>query len=890
MLSAVVLMLSMAAGATPANKNAFTAYFGRFLPEALNSCGTCHQSSTYSHLPTSLAEFPHNSFGKRLAQAGEEMRKQGLRADIASRMQRIATEDADHDGIDNLTEILLGTGPGNATEHPNAAQLKTAASLKLRLSRYLAEYRWRPFEPVTRPTLPRTPTPLGITNPVDAFLSSARLQHNLVARPEADKQTLLRRVYLDLTGLQPTPVETAAFMAETRPDAYERTVDTLLSSQRYGERWGRHWMDVWRYSDWAGWADGNQIRDSKPFIWRWRDWIVDSLNQDKGYDQMVREMLAADEIAPEDPTALRATGYLVRNFKLLSREQWMDDLLNHTGRAFMGVTLGCAKCHNHMYDPITQDEYYRVRAVFEPHNVRTDRVPGQPDVTKDGLVHAFDADPKATTYFFVRGDERNPDKSRPMAPGVPAVFGGSFKVTPVALPQLAVNPDRRGFVIAEARDAADLAIRDAEDKLTQPGGNLNEKLAAVKNAHAAQTALEAVLDAEKAEELPAGKTSQEWKLAATAASKAQKQADVAANVLALIRARSAATAAAAADTNAGEKAANHAALAAARKVADEAVAKAETALRTARAALDAKPGTDFRPRVATTYPATSTGRRTAFANWLASRENPLTARVAANQIWMRHFGTGIVPSVDDFGANGRKPSHPELLDWLASELMSSNWRMKPLHRLIVTSRAYRMASTADPVSLKRDPDNVYLWRMPSRRMEAELVRDNILYASGDLDEMRGGPEVDHMQGLKSRRRSLYLQSAAEKQVEFLSIFDGPSVSECYARKPSVMPQQALALANSEIAIGEATALAKRLDPTLALTPAQFVEKASLAVLARQPSVEERRLCTEFLEKGVQPTSGVKQASLNAAEQPSLERRRMNLILVLFNHTDFVTIR
>ena len=207
--------------------------------------------------------------------------------------------------------------------------------------------------------------------------------HGLTTRPPASKDVLLRRVYLDLVGLSPTPEEIASFEADMRPDAYERVVDSLLSSSRYGERWGRHWMDVWRYSGWACWADmANQIRDSKPFIWRWRDWIVESLNADKGYDQMLREMLAADELSPGDPDALRATGYLVRNYKLLSREQWMVDLINHTGRGFLGLTLGCAKCHNHMYDPITQEDYYRVRAVFEPHNVRTDRIPGQPDVTK----------------------------------------------------------------------------------------------------------------------------------------------------------------------------------------------------------------------------------------------------------------------------------------------------------------------------------------------------------------------------------------------------------------------------------------------------------------------------------------------------------------------------
>ena len=726
---------------------------------------------------------------------------------------------------------------------------------------------------------------------MDAFLTAARRQHGLGARPEADPATLLRRVYLDLTGLQPTPAEQQAYLADTRPDRYERTVDALLNSPRYGERWARHWMAVWRYSDWAGWADGNQIRDSKPFIWRWRDWIVESLNQDKGYDQMVREMLAADEIAPDDPTALRATGYLVRNFKLLSREQWMDDLMNHTGRAFMGVTIGCAKCHNHMYDPVTQDEYYRMRAVFEPHNVRTDRVPGQPDTAKDGLVHAFDADPKALTYFFIRGDERVPDKNRVMQPGVPAVFGGSYKPVPVNLPVSAYRPDRRGFVIAEARDAADLAAREAEEKLAQPGGSLTEKLSVVKAAHAAQDALEAVLNAEAAEEMPGGKTSEASQQAARAAIKAQRISDAAAAELALIKARAAADMAEKSVKTADPKSADYARLAATNKSAAEARTKAETALRSARAAIDTPLTVNYRPRFASSYPNASTGRRKAFAEWLTAKENPLAARVAVNQIWMRHFGTGIVPSVDDFGANGRKPSHPELLDWLADRLMRGGWQMKPIHRLIVTSRAYRMASTTNSADSNRDPDNVYLWRMPSRRMEAELVRDNILYAAGSLDETRGGPEVDHTLGLKSRRRSLYLQTAAEKQTEFLTIFDGPSVSECYARKPSVMPQQALALANSELAIQQAEILAKQIEGGSRLSNDAFVDRAFLQTVARLPSAAERRECLAFLQAApTSAASAVKPASLTSAGNPAEARRRMNLILVLFNHTDFVTIR
>src|SRR6185436_19589958 len=233
-----------------------------------------------------------------------------------------------------------------------------------------------------RPPAPREPF---VGNPIDAFLSQKRREKNLTARPEAPRHVLLRRAYIDLIGLSPTPEEQRAFLADTSANAYEKVVDKLLEDPRYGERWGRHWMDVWRYSDWAGWSGGNQIRDSKPHIWRWKDWIIESLNADKPYDRMVIEMLAADELAPDDTNAVRATGFLARNYKMLSREQWLEDTIKHTSQAFLGVTMGCAKCHDHMTDPISQADYYQMRAIFEPHQVRVDQVPGHLDRKKDGL-------------------------------------------------------------------------------------------------------------------------------------------------------------------------------------------------------------------------------------------------------------------------------------------------------------------------------------------------------------------------------------------------------------------------------------------------------------------------------------------------------------------------
>ena len=239
----------------------------------------------------------------------------------------------------------------------------------------------------------------------------------------------------------------------------------MLASSRYGERWGRHWMDVWRYSDWAGW--GKQVRDSQPHIWHWRDWIVESLNRDQPYDRMIVAMLAADEAWPEDENTLRATGYLVRNFKLLSREKWMQDTVDHTAQAFLGVTLGCARCHDHMYDPMLQREYYQVRAIFEPYQVRIDRVPGTLDVARNGLPRAYDAALEAKTLLFTRGDDRSPTGS-PLPPGVPEFLGVSFpEVKPVTLPASAVAPDRRAEVIRDQINALKAEAARAEVALEE---------------------------------------------------------------------------------------------------------------------------------------------------------------------------------------------------------------------------------------------------------------------------------------------------------------------------------------------------------------------------------------------------------------------------------------
>jgi hypothetical protein len=381
-------------------------------------------------------------------------------------------------------------------------------------------------------------------------------------------------------------------------------------------------------------------------------------------------------------------------------------------------------------------------------------------------------------------------------------------------------------------------------------------------------ALRAAIEAEQLED--AGKQNTEaWKQAALAANRSQRQQ-------ALLQARwNLRTARQAARNAPANKRAD----------ADKKTADAEKTLAKAEADAKQPATTTYTRRPVMTYPKTSTGRRLALARWIADRHNPLTARVAMNHIWLRHFGQAIVPSVFDFGRNGRPPSHPALLDWLAAEFMDRGWSMKAMHRLIVTSSTYRQASTPDPINLAIDRDNTYLWRMTPRRVEAEVVRDCVFHVAGQLDLTLGGPDIDHALGLAAPRRSLYFRHAAEKQMEFLRIFDCAAVTECYQRKESIMPQQALALANSELALKQASLLAQTLTAKTGDDAAAFTTAAFESVLSRPPTAEELRECTAFLLPSAPRYTDGKTATPDLAQ-----RRRANLVHVLLNHHEFVTIR
>ncbi len=940
------------------------------------------------------------------------------------------------------------------------------------------------FQPVQRPA--DLAGELAHGNPIDALLESKRQAQSLKVQPAAPRSIAIRRLYLDLIGLPPTQEQ----LRDQRP--WEEIVDDLLRSPHHGERWARHWMDIWRYSDWYGL--GAQLRYSQKHIWRWRDWIITSLRQDKGYDRMIMEMLAGDELEPNNPEAVTGTGFLARNYYLFNRTTWLDSTIEHTGKAFLGLTLNCAKCHDHKYDPITQVDYYRFRALLEPHQVRLDPIEGVTDFEQDGLPRVFDDHLELETYLHLRGDPKNPDKETKIVPGVPAILD-SFapEIRPITLPYQAYAPGARDYVqrdhlrlarenvqkveseLAAARKTlAELPpqepqpaavegslelsenfdgpnpelwelvgdgwqFRDGQLHQTQPtrqpfmvrlrkpipadfdltcqytttggttyksvtfrfdqsedgkysnfvytsahtpgpkvqvaysrGGNnayppdgrVSNKIEIGKqyqlrfavrgtlvnvwlddamvlayrlpdrkpdgffslSAFDATAAFDSITIRSLPEDISLREAQSEPVPTPTDAETAVKQAEA---KLAAAKTRLASLAAVIAADNAkyqsgsDEKARAELARKAARlqaewskkqaqfelvgqsddkkvkaaqarlKKADEKLAAVQQGddqyqtIRASRKALETPAHKE--PDYSATYNKTSSGRRLALAKWVASTENPLTARVAVNHVWTRHFGKPLVESVFDFGLRARRPTHADVLDLLAYEFMASGWSFRHLHRLIVTSEAYRLHSSsagADAATLRRDPDNQFFWRMNSRRMESQIVRDSLLSLAGALDQKIGGPSIDPKNG--GTRRSIYFMHSRDQQDTFLKMFDDADLLQCYRRSESIVPQQALALSNSKLSIEMATKIAARIFDSLGGSAPepdrqQFIDATFESLLGRLPDPSERTECLRFYQE--------MEKLLVETDRAQVEQRiRARLVQAILNHNDFVSIR
>ena len=1015
------------------------------------------------------------------------------------------------------------------------------------------------FQEVRRPQVPQLQEGgAKQPNPIDAFLAQVHREHQVQGADRASNEVLLRRLSFDLIGLPPDLEELKGIPSEWSDDWYRKQVDRLLMDPRHGERWARHWMDVWRFSDW--WGLGDQLRNSQLHMWHWRDWIIENINVDRPYDEMVRLMLAADELRPEDMRDLRATGFLARNYFLFNRNQWMDETIEHVSKAFLGLTMNCAKCHDHKYDPIQQTDYYRMRAIFEPYHVRLDQVEGETDLNKNGLPRVFDTLLDAPTYRFVRGEESSPDKSTVMTPSVPALFSGvPFEVQSVRLPGVAWQPERRAWVIPtviekaraqvhaaeksleDARRGMEKAseeyrnwmatkiaqdaslevsgegnsteesaplefvhetfqtldplvwqtlggewklapgkleqLRDGQDrsvlrwlgkpprdfdvtvKFTIQGGSTyrsvgitfdatqdgseegakglapgpqDSEVMVYLSAHSPDPKVQGAYATKGAYQYPAegrasvpvmlqkpytlrvqvrgdlvnatvdGEPKLAWKIpierrdgglrftafdvqvafheiviSALPASVqmrepggsvsldpearlgvAKSDLELAEHRLAnskleveVLQARHAAWLAqwAREDMELGgvttgefqvaleklsqevgrtkaeslrldrkmELAKAQERLLAAKiqqaksspekkdaadkevAAAMEGVVKGEAQLQKALGATEPEgelirfvgakwsatrflnsgaddPAVEFR--------ATSSGRRTALANWITDCRNPLTARVAVNHVWNRHFGEPLVSTVFDFGNKGAKSEHVQLLDWLASELMEHGWSIKHVHRLILDSEHYRRDSKVPAVGLglEKDPDNRLMWRRVPLRMESQVVRDSILSFAGRLDGTIGGVSVAMKDQANSTRRSLYFFHSNNERNLLLTTFDEALVKECYRREQSIVPQQALALSNSKLVLESCAPITDRISQVSG-DDEEFMKNAFLWLLGIR--ADEEMLAASRAAMG-----RWKEMSDTGLGQGHPQRERVLLVWALLNHNDFVTLR
>ncbi|MEQ1858712.1 MAG: DUF1553 domain-containing protein [Chthoniobacteraceae bacterium] len=627
---------------------------------------------------------------------------------------------------------------------------------------------------------------------IDAFIGARLASDGLALSPEADRATLIRRVSLDLTGLLSTPEETAAFIRDHSPDAYEKLVARLLASPHYGERWGRHWLDQARYAD----SNGYSI-DAERAMWPYRDWVIKALNDDMPFDRFTIEQLAGDQLPTPTKAQLVATGFH-RN-TLINQEGGTDaeqfrveaaiDRVNTTGAVWLGLTVGCAQCHTHKFDPITQREFYELFAFFNQGEDKNNTGP---------------------TVQVVRGE----------------MFGQPVKVAP-ATPAADVAKLQAAW---EAKESAKLEKTAKLDPQTP-----REKFAELKGAQALLAALRV---------LPVERTAEEKKAVLAAFEKAEPKA---------------------------------------RKKTDPNVAAAMIMrdLKTPRPTYLLTRGDFTRPdkergelqpgiiaALETRNPKPDTRTRLDLARWLVSPENPLTPRVTLNRMWMRYFGRGLVETEEDFGTQGTAPTHPELLDWLAREFIRSGWSMKAMHRLIVTSATYRQSSNARPDAAAKDPRNLLLARQERLRVEAEIVRDAALSASGLLDRRIGGPSVHPPQpegvyaftqnakkwatdtGPDRYRRALYTMFYRSAPHPLFGTFDAPDFqTTCTRRIRSNTPLQALTLANDPAFLEIAQALAARVVRDIPRDDLDArVRRAFQLALCREPDADELAALTDYARR------------------------------------------
>ena len=663
-----------------------------------------------------------------------------------------------------------------------------------------------PYTPVVMPAVPKVKNTAWVKNPVDAFVLAKLEAKGLKPSPPDSKIALLRRVYADLVGMPPTPIEAGAFLNDPAPNAYEKLVDKLLADSRYGERWGRHWLDLVRYAD----SDGFEQDGARPRAWRFRDYVIRSFNQDKPYDRFLKEQIAGDELYPNDADAITATGYIrLASWDALSTDppqRWQDflnDATDTTGSVMLGLTVGCARCHNHKYDPITQADYYRMQAFFTPTQKVETRLPDNANDPATLAPKLRDAQTHLEAVRRQMNDLRNTHRALLLA-AKQAKAGVGAKV------EVSNEEIETSIRKTKGREWEDL--RREEDRwwdITQPLEPIADAITDERNPKPAHLLLRGNL-------LTPGPEVQPGFVASLT-------------------------------------------------------------------------GVEEKP-AAITPPAKrdTTGRRSALANWIASADNPMTARVMVNRLWQHHFGRGIVATPSDFGKNGDKPTHPELLDWLAATFVAkdegvvlptgwtprmkdevnphSSFSLKKMHRLMLLSNTYQQSTQINSQGQKLDSTNKLFWRMNRIRLEGEALRDSILTVSGRLNPAASGPGVfphvsdevlstgsTHKWGISSeeegRRRTVYVFQRRSLALPIVEAFDGPDmVNTCPRRATTTIAPQALALFNGEFSRGEAGFFAIRVAKDAGDDVTRQIARAYEIALLRRPTPSQQALAQEFLAK------------------------------------------
>jgi Protein of unknown function (DUF1549)/Protein of unknown function (DUF1553)/Planctomycete cytochrome C len=664
------------------------------------------------------------------------------------------------------------------------------------------------FQPIKRPAVPAVRNKTWPRNEIDAFVLARLEKENIEPSPEADRLTLLRRVYLDLLGLPPTIEEIDEYQKDTRPDAYERLIDKLLASPHYGERWGRHWLDAARYAD----SDGFEADRGRPYAWRYRNWVIDALNRDLPYDQFTVEQLAGDLLPNATTEQKTATGFH-RN-TLTNKEGGVDqeqyrveqvlDRVNTTTKVFLGLTLGCAQCHHHKYDPFSQREYYQLFAFFNSDVEVNIPAPvlGDAERLKPMLI----AHEKKLKELQAAVEEYRAKKLPPaQAKWEKALTDDDKKKLPDAVREaLAVEPEKRTEpqkkTIAAHYTKSDAALT----KLTKAVADHQKNVPTVT----------------QAQTLALGKPRKTTVLIRGDFLRpgVEVQPGTPA-VLPPLKARN---------------------------------PKSEI-----RNPKEHDSGFGFR---ISDFSLT----RLDLAKWLVAPENPLTSRVLMNWMWQKYFGRGLVSTLEDFGTQGEKPSHPELLDWLASEVQRRHWSLKEMHKLLVTSATYRQSAQTRPELAQRDPLNVLLARQTRQRLDAEILRDGSLAASGLLTRAIGGPSVRPPQpsgiseltyagsakwiesaGPDRYRRGLYIWFQRTSPYPLLMTFDAPDSNVCAVRREkSNTPLQALTLLNDAVFVECAQALGRRLHAEKGSVEERIKYGFRLCV-TREPTVKELSILTRL---------------------------------------------